>query len=64
MWFDLGVFPQGRCECGTDLSAGRDLGVVDRYQQYRRHSKEKSQIDEVLDQAHSLYTNPCYQSCQ
>ena len=27
-------FPQGRCECGTDLAAGRDLGVVDRYQQH------------------------------
>lgn len=27
-------FPLGRCECGTDLAAGRDLGVVDRYQQH------------------------------
>jgi hypothetical protein len=27
-------FPTGRCECGTDLGAGRDLGVVDRYQRH------------------------------
>ena len=27
-------FPQGRCECGDDLGAARDLGVVDRYQQH------------------------------
>ena len=27
-------FPQGRCECGADVAAGRDLGVVDRYQQH------------------------------
>ncbi|PRY19085.1 IS66 family transposase [Pseudosporangium ferrugineum] len=27
-------FPQGRCECGADMAAGRDLGVVDRYQQH------------------------------
>lgn len=25
-------FPQGRCDCGGDLAAARDLGVVDRYQ--------------------------------
>ena len=27
-------FPEGRCECGDDLSGARDLGVVDRYQQH------------------------------
>ena len=27
-------FPQGRCDCGDDLSSARDLGVVDRYQQH------------------------------
>ncbi|HYN30976.1 MAG TPA: hypothetical protein VES95_14065, partial [Dermatophilaceae bacterium] len=27
-------FPQGCCECGTDLAGARDLGVVDRYQQH------------------------------
>ncbi|MDQ4031896.1 MAG: transposase [Actinomycetota bacterium] len=27
-------FPQGRCECGEDLGAARDLGIVDRYQQH------------------------------
>jgi hypothetical protein len=27
-------FPHGRCECGADVAAGRDLGVVDRYQQH------------------------------
>lgn len=27
-------FPQGFCQCGTDLAGGRDLGVVDRYQQH------------------------------
>ena len=27
-------FPEGRCECGHDLAAARDLGVVDRYQQH------------------------------
>jgi transposase len=27
-------FPQGRCDCGEDLGAARDLGVVDRYQQH------------------------------
>jgi transposase len=27
-------FPQGRCECGTELAQGRDLGIVDRYQQH------------------------------
>jgi transposase len=27
-------FPQGRCDCGDDLAAARDLGVVDRYQQH------------------------------
>jgi transposase len=27
-------FPQGRCECGTDLAGARDLGVVGRYQQH------------------------------
>ena len=27
-------FPQGRCECGHDLTAASDLGVVDRYQQH------------------------------
>ena len=27
-------FPEGRCECGGDLAAGTDLGVVDRYQQH------------------------------
>ena len=27
-------FPQGRCECGDDLGAARDLGIVDRYQQH------------------------------
>jgi hypothetical protein len=27
-------FPQGRCGCGTELAAGRDLGIVDRYQQH------------------------------
>src|SRR5512144_1296054 len=28
------VFPTGRCDCGADLAAGADLGVVDRYQQH------------------------------
>ena len=27
-------FPGGACECGADLAAGIDLGVVDRYQQH------------------------------
>jgi len=27
-------FPEGRCECGTDLAQARDLGVVDSYQQH------------------------------
>ena len=27
-------FPEGRCDCGNDLGRARDLGVVDRYQQY------------------------------
>jgi transposase len=27
-------FPEGRCECGHDLAAATDLGVVDRYQQH------------------------------
>jgi hypothetical protein len=27
-------FPQGRCGCGTELAQGRDLGIVDRYQQH------------------------------
>ncbi|HEX8934065.1 MAG TPA: IS66 family transposase [Pseudonocardiaceae bacterium] len=27
-------FPQGRCECGHDLTGATDLGVVDRYQQH------------------------------
>jgi len=27
-------FPQGRCECGTELAGAADLGVVDRYQQH------------------------------
>jgi transposase len=27
-------FPHGRCECGHDLAAATDLGVVDRYQQH------------------------------
>jgi transposase len=27
-------FPQGRCDCGDDLSGARDLGIVDRYQQH------------------------------
>jgi transposase len=27
-------FPQGRCECGHDLAAAADLGVVDRCQQH------------------------------
>lgn len=27
-------FPQGRCECGTDLAEATDLGVADRYQQH------------------------------
>jgi len=27
-------FPDGRCECGSDLALARDLGVVDRYQQH------------------------------
>src|SRR6476620_1676221 len=27
-------FPEGRCGCGDDLAAARDLGVVDRYQQH------------------------------
>jgi hypothetical protein len=27
-------FPEGRCDCGDDLRAARDLGVVDRYQQH------------------------------
>ena len=28
------VFPPGRCDCGADLAAAADLGVVDRYQQH------------------------------
>jgi transposase len=27
-------FPGGRCDCGDDLRAARDLGIVDRYQQH------------------------------
>jgi hypothetical protein len=27
-------FPQGHCDCGTDLAQARDLGVVDSYQQH------------------------------
>jgi transposase len=27
-------FPQGRCECGSDLAEATDLGVADRYQQH------------------------------
>lgn len=27
-------FPTGRCGCGADLARGRDLGIVDRYQQH------------------------------
>lgn len=27
-------FPEGRCGCGADLAAGRDVGIVDRYQQH------------------------------
>jgi transposase len=27
-------FPQGRCDCGSDLARARDLGVVDSYQQH------------------------------
>lgn len=27
-------FPTGRCGCGAELTAARDLGVVDRYQQH------------------------------
>jgi len=27
-------FPEGRCGCGSDLGAARDLGVVDRYQSH------------------------------
>ena len=27
-------FPEGRCECGHDLTSASDLGVVDRYQQH------------------------------
>jgi transposase len=27
-------FPTGRCDCGADLAAAADLGVVDRYQQH------------------------------
>jgi transposase len=27
-------FPQGRCDCGDELGAARDLGIVDRYQQH------------------------------
>jgi transposase len=27
-------FPEGVCECGTDLAGALDLGVVDRYQQH------------------------------
>lgn len=27
-------FPHGRCECGAEVTTGRDLGVVDRYQQH------------------------------
>lgn len=30
----LDRFPQGSCECGAEVAAGRDLGVVDRYQQH------------------------------
>ena len=28
------VFPTGRCDCGIDLAAAADLGVVDRFQQH------------------------------
>jgi len=28
----LDRFPQGRCDCGSDVALARDLGVVDRYQ--------------------------------
>jgi len=28
------LFPEGRCECGADLSGAADLGVVDRYQSH------------------------------
>jgi transposase len=27
-------FPEGRCDCGADLTEAADLGVVDRYQQH------------------------------
>jgi len=27
-------FPEGRCDCGDDLAAARDLGVIDRYQSH------------------------------
>lgn len=27
-------FPEGRCDCGTDLARAMDLGVADRYQQH------------------------------
>jgi transposase len=27
-------FPEGRCDCGDDLTGARDLGIVDRYQQH------------------------------
>jgi transposase len=27
-------FPRGHCDCGDDLGAARDLGIVDRYQQH------------------------------
>lgn len=30
----LDRFPTGRCDCGQDLAAARDLGVLDRYQQH------------------------------
>jgi hypothetical protein len=30
-------FPQGRCDCGADLTQARDLGVVDSYQAHESH---------------------------
>ena len=30
----LDRFPEGRCDCGGDLDAAADLGVIDRYQQH------------------------------
>src|SRR5680860_1335944 len=27
-------FPEGRCDCGHDLAAAADMGIVDRYQQH------------------------------